>query len=189
MKNYIPVCCSRRNCWDFLGKLCDWHISPYWEKRPQPSVWNGKYFQHLLRKNTTTELGFSHCVSWNQLIPTVSGNPNFPWPFVLFFINFHFQFSIFSDGFKCALPFLLASMVKHQKWMRGQHQLPSGESFPSNHSIFNSKLWLFNQELLTTLEAQLISGKIAICEISGMRATDIPPIFNVCNNLMYCEIL
>ena len=71
----------------------------------------------------------------------------------------------FPTSFKGCLPFLLASLLHHEQWLR--------ENLCSNHGIFSCPVFTLNCQLMA-LRAGLLLG-IGKCDDTGMVATGIPP--------------
>ena len=70
----------------------------------------------------------------------------------------------YPTGMKCALPHLLASIIYHESFLKG--------NFNVKHPIFNSRIFT-NNPLLSVLRSSIVLG-IGKCDKSGMQATGIP---------------
>ena len=77
--------------------------------------------------------------------------------------------------FRVAIPYLLASIVYHQEWLK--------EKLPNNHPIFLQRI--YTSGLLNKLRDNILGNCLFSSEI-GMQATGVPP--NVVLNYCMCSL-
>jgi len=71
----------------------------------------------------------------------------------------------YPPGFARALPFLLASLVYHQDWLRS--------TLSPDHKLFNAPIFT-NDVVLRRLKDQVLLGQLE-CPVSKLKSTGIPP--------------
>lgn len=69
-------------------------------------------------------------------------------------------------GFKSVLPFLLASVFFHEKFLR--------DTLDDNHPIFQAAVFSQNSKLELMRQSKPLTG-IAVCPVTKLKATGIPP--------------
>lgn len=69
-------------------------------------------------------------------------------------------------GFQKALPYLLATLIGHEKFLR--------ENLPKNHPLFNSLVFTSGMNETILKQTKIITG-IGKCKQTGMQATGVPP--------------
>jgi hypothetical protein len=94
------------------------------------------------------------------------GLDSFDWPSVLPL------YARLPETFKRALPFLLASVCYHEKWLT--------DNLPPHHPLFST--YLFTSGAMAALKPRVIAG-CNRCPVTGLTATGIPPHLAVSNEL------
>ena len=74
------------------------------------------------------------------------------------------DYTRYPDRFKATLPYLLASMVYHRKWIT--------DTLPVQHPLFLQQVW--TSGILERLAEKVIIGHFHDVNV-GMKATGIPP--------------
>ena len=75
----------------------------------------------------------------------------------------------FPPIFKQVLPYLLASLIFHQDWLK--------ENLPPNHPLFNQTVWkgeTGKENIMVKLKDKVLTG-CGDNDVSGMHATGVPP--------------
>ena len=81
-------------------------------------------------------------------------------------------YSHLPETFKRAMPYLLASVCFHEKWLRS--------NLPNHHPLFHS--YLFASDEVRRLSAHVFTGRNR-CPLTSMQATGIPPHLVLSNEL------